>query len=363
MGMGVIFRLRMTLCVAGCLGAGTALAQQPESRSGTMPLELGLSVGLDALRAQSALDLDAEFADYRRLGARWLRVDLNWSVIQEAGPDSYDWSTMDRILGLAEGAGMRVLPIAGSAPRWLDGGVGPSTPEAFAAYAKFLTAAVERYRSRGIRTWEIWNEPNLSGFWPPEPDPVAYAHLLQAAYAAIRAADPEAVVLFGGLSPVPEMSAEESGSLKLVPAARFLSDVYANGGAGSFDALSFHPYTWPELPESPYPWTGWTIMTGPIRDLMTAHGDGGKKIWITEFGAPTNPDGVSEATQAKILEQGVLRARTYPWAGPLLWYSYRDLGTDPAESENWYGLVRYARDPKPAYFRFQTLARPASDQP
>lgn len=50
-------------------------------------------------------------------------------------------------------------------------------------------------------------------------------------------------------------------------------------------------------------------MTGPIRDLMTAHGDGGKKIWITEFGAPTNPGGVTEATQAEILRQGAEKAR------------------------------------------------------
>ncbi len=350
---GRIAGLGLALCLV--LGGGVARAEDP-AVDATVPGELGLSVGLDALRWQGALDLADEFADYRRLGARWLRVDLNWSVVQAAGPDSFDWTTLDRILALADRAGMKLLPVAGSAPDWLDGGVGPRTPEAFAAYADFLAAAVRRYSPR-IRVWEIWNEPNLSSFWPPAPDQAAYAQLLRAAHAAIKAADPGALVLFGGLSPVPDMPPEESRARRLVPAARFLADVYGAGGAGSFDALSFHPYTWPELPESPRPWSGWTIMTGPIRDLMTANGDGGKKVWITEFGAPTNPGGVTEATQAEILRQGAEKARATPWAGPLLWYSYRDLGSDLEDSEDWYGLVRQARDPKPAYRIFQELAK------
>ncbi|PZQ50774.1 MAG: hypothetical protein DI556_06555 [Rhodovulum sulfidophilum] len=349
----------VALVLALVLGADGALARRAGAEVTPAPGELGLSVGLDALRWQDGLDLAAEFADYARLGARWLRVDLNWSVIQAAGPDSFDWSTMDRILAGAEGAGLRVLPVPGSAPAWLDGGAGPATPEARAAYAAFLAAAVARYAPRGVRVWEIWNEPNLAGFWPPAPDQVAYARLLEVAFAAIKAADPGARVLFGGLSPVPDVRADQARARGVVPAVRFLADAYANGAGGSFDALSFHPYTWPETPESPEAWTGWNIMTGPIRDLMIAEGDADKKIWITEFGAPTNPGGVDDGTQARILEQGIRLARGYPWAGPLLWYSYRDLGTDPADSEDWYGLVGPGRTPKPAYAAFRALATEA----
>lgn len=359
-GPGLALGLVLGLAFGGTAAWADPSAMVPAGPSAavdtTLPGELGFSVGLDALRWQGALDLTDEFADYRQLGAGWLRVDLNWSVVQAAGPDSFDWTSLDRILVLADRAGMKLLPVAGSAPDWLDGGRGPSTPEAFAAYADFLSAAVHRYSPR-IRAWEIWNEPNLSSFWPPAPDQTAYAQLLRAAHAAIKAADPTALVLFGGLSPVPDIPPEESQARRLVPAVRFLADVYAAGGAGTFDALSFHPYTWPELPDSPNPWSGWTIMAGPIRDLMTAHGDAGKKVWITEFGAPTNPGGVTEATQAEILRRGVERARATPWAGPVLWYSYRDLGTDPEDSEDWYGLVRHTRDPKPAYPVFRDLAK------
>jgi hypothetical protein len=47
-----------------------------------------------------------------------------------------------------------------------------------------------------VNVWEIWNEPNLSGFWPSTSE--SYADLLHQTYLAIKAADADAVVLGAG---------------------------------------------------------------------------------------------------------------------------------------------------------------------
>lgn len=339
----------ITLACNGVMAAEPATTPAPGA--------LGLSIGIASIRGLGGLDLGEAFQGYAGTGAAWVRVDLDWSVVQAAGPDSYDWSAMDSYVALARGAGLRLLPVVSFSPRWLDNGAAPATPEAVAAYAKFLGQAVARYRPLGIRAWEIWNEPNLSGFWAPGPDPADYARLLAAAHTAVKAADPEALVISGGLSPAPG-TGPAGGPVEHFGATAFLEAVYANGGAGTFDALGFHPYSWPRMPDTWIPWSGWSMMEGPIRDLMVAHGDGAKRIWMTEYGAPTAAGGVDEAGQAEMLRRAVGLARDHAWAGPLFWYSFEDLGTDPDDSEDWYGLLRHDGTPKPALATFRELAGP-----
>ncbi len=64
------------------------------------------------------------------------------------------------------------------------------------------------------------------------------------------------------------------------------------------------PYCWPAFPGDTEHWTAWHQMYGnspSLRSVMGDNGDAGKRIWATEFGAPTDgPPGsyVSEGTQA-----------------------------------------------------------------
>ncbi|MBV0892977.1 cellulase family glycosylhydrolase [Paracoccus sp. Z118] len=325
----------------GAAGFGAAAAQ-PAIPADT----LGLAVGLDALRWQDSFDLRDEFADYRAMGVRWLRTDLNWETVQQDGPDSFDWSEMDRIVDTAASFGISVLPVVGSTPEWAW-----ETPEQITpptdpgAFGRFMSEAVRRYAPRGIHVWEIWNEPNLKGPFPPRPDPAAYAMLLKAAAPAIRAADPQATIILGGLAAA---SSTDRGG-RAMAAAEFLNAVYEAGAGGSFDAVGFHPYTGDDLPDIGARRSSWGMMAGPIRDVMAAHGDQDMRIWITEYGAPTNEEegGVSEARQAELLASGVRLARETPWIGPLFWYSYRDLGTDPDDAEDWFGLMAEDGRPKP----------------
>ena len=174
-----------------------------------------------------------------------------------------------------------------------------------AKYAAFAKVAAAHYSALGVHAYEVWNEPNMKSFWTPSPNVGDYTRLLKAAYPAIKGADPQATVLTGGTAPAPDDGTSYSP-------VTFLKGIYANGGGNSFDAVSHHPYCWPAFPGDPEAWSAWYQMYGTspsLRSLMTSNGDGGKKIWATEFGAPTDgPAGsfVSESRAGKDDHQGVL---------------------------------------------------------
>lgn len=313
----------------------------------------GIATGFNVLDSLDDAELAAEMADYAGIGAEWLRTDLNWSVVQAEGRDSWDWRAMDRIVVAAQAAGLRVLPVVSFAPDWAWKGGEYSAPADPADYARFLKAAVTRYSAMHLHHWEIWNEPNLSGPWP-HPDPVAYARLLKAAYPAVKATDPDAVVITGGLASVP--MTDFFGRRDYYGAVSFLRTIYAEGAGDSFDAVGFHPYSYPHLPAEGQ--GGWAMMTGPIRDLMVQNGDAEKPVWITEFGAPTQGGdrAMSEADQAESLRQAADALDAFDWAGPVFWYGYRDLGNDTGDTEDWFGLVAPDGREKPVAEVFRTIA-------
>ena len=107
---------------------------------------------------------------------------------------------------------MTVLPLVLYAPAWdaAKNRTGYSIPKRPGPYADFLAALVKRYGPHGtfwsgrsgarvpIRSWRIWNEPNLGYSWP---QPFARGYVsLSSDHAAIKRADPGAKVVLGGLT-------------------------------------------------------------------------------------------------------------------------------------------------------------------
>lgn len=198
--------------------------------------------------------------------------------------------------------------------------------------------------------WELWNEPNTAEFWQPRPSPTAYVASLRAAYPAIRAADPHAIVLSGGLAPAADRGADLSPST-------FLRRVYDAGGGGSFDAVAVHPYAFPFAPTSPVPGNAF-LGVPALHDLMVAHGDGSKLLWGTEAGAPTGvaAGGVTEAQQAEWVRQYYDTWNGWFFTGPLLWYTLVDDATGPDLIDH-FGLYRPDWSPKPALGVFEDVIR------
>ena len=143
--------------------------------------------------------------------------------------------------------------------------------------------------------------------------------------------------------------------VRTLDAVSFLQRTYASGAAGSFDAVGWHPYSYPNAPGGLNPTSAWVQMYGTatsVRSIMSAFGDADKQVWATEFGAHTAPESagaLSEVQQAGYLGGGIDLWRGYPWAGPLFVYQLRDRGTNPTDQEDHFGLERADGSHKPAW--------------
>lgn len=316
----------------------------------TGPGTLGLAIPFAELTDRAHGSLEAKFAAFAAAGARWVRTDVWWDHVQPYPQRSMDWSILDRVTAAARRHGICLLGVLQGLPDWVAHSGSVAAPANRAAYARFVGAAARHFAGR-ILAWEIWNEPNLSDPWGGPSDAAAYTRLLAAAYRAIHNAAPDAVVVSGGLSPAPASASGHIG------AVAFLQQMYAAGAAPVSDAIGFHPYSWPLLPKDRVPWNGWQIMASELRAVMVKHNDAAKQIWITEYGAPTagGREAVSPVMQAAMLRQAEMLAREAPWAGPLLWYSWRDRGGRLQDTENWYGLIDPLGNPKPAFNVYRDL--------
>jgi hypothetical protein len=293
--------------------------------------------------------LAKELDGYATLGATWIRFDIAWSVA-EPQRGVYDWAAYDRLVAKVRERGLNILAMVGYTPGWAQ--VAGATddkypPRNVADYANFAQKVVERYAPRGVKAYEIWNEPNLGCcFWKPKADAVKYTEMIRAAYPRMKAVDQSITVLTGGTSPADTTATD-------ISPPKFLKDMYANGLKGNFDAVSHHPYYGPHPINSFKNWSSWSQMMldtdrgRSLRGQMVDNGDGDKKIWASEANMLVQNqciDGfcATEARQAAMIKEAVDAWRSYPWAGVLTMYNYY--------GHDGLSLVRGDWSPTPAWY-------------
>jgi len=310
-------------------------------------------VGISAQGGLSKKDIsyiNGELDQMVHLGVTWIRFDIEWSHIQAGGPSEYNWNNYDILIKAIKAHNLKPLGLVIFTPEWARaaGCIGvkcpPHDPNQFAT---FMAALASRYKN-DVQHWEVWNEPNNVGFWAGGSDCNAYTALLKASYPAIKSANPNAIVITGGLAPMP------NNDLNMTR-IDFLDCIYKNGGKNYFDVVADHPYTFPQLSSGgeTNAWAQMSITNPSLRSIMEANGDSSKKIWLTEVGTPTNgPDPywyVSEEKQALMIKDTIKSYREYDWVGPLFWYTLRDEATSTSTIENFFGLKRFDGSKKPAY--------------
>ena len=193
-----------------------------------------------------------------------------WDQIepQRTDPASYSWAGVDEAaLQRISSAGFKPVGIIRLTPEWAQKyppyACGPISDSALDRYGQFLNQLVSRYSAPpfNIQAWELGNEPDVSresvqprrlfGCWGESGDPYFgggyYAEMLKKAYPWIKAADPEAIVLVGGLlldcDPTnPPETSPGSGEFKDCTPGKFLEGILANGGGDFFDGVAFHSY-------------------------------------------------------------------------------------------------------------------------
>jgi hypothetical protein len=207
---------------------------------------------------------------------------------------------------------------------------------------------------------EVWNEPNNPAFF--RGTSAQYPAMVRAAATALDSRSWRGQLLAGALG----MNATPSG-------LDWLKQLYAAGMSGE-DAISIHPYdiyydaTGIHFGDPLQPNSLFDRHIDGIRDLMVAHGDAAKDIWLTEFGTsvcPATPICVSESTQASYLVGMFAAADQRPFVVGALAYSLRDpLPTTTTTDMNYhFGVLRndFSERPAAAALRsaFASTAAPA----
>lgn len=324
-------------------------------------------------------------------GLYWARAHvLDWDRIEPNPPvngvHTYDWSKVpENFLIQLSANRMQVIAVVKKAPAWAQQqpGVacGPIAEDALDDFAAFMSAAVQRYSKApyNIRYWELGNEPDVDpslvtgdsvfGCWGDVDDPYHggryYGEMLKWVTPEIKAADPNAVVLNGGL--LLDCDPDNPPDGKNCDAALFFEGMLQVGAGNAFDMVSFHgypPYTNDgRVQDEDFP--NWAARGGVVmgkiaylREVMARydlqkpliHTEGAVICpeWNTVHCNP--PNSAFYQVQAEYVPRLYLRNWANGLAGTV-WY--------PFNGDGWRysGMVGDAANPKPAYRAFAFLTQ------
>lgn len=184
--------MSLALLLAGCASPNLPRGEWREIR-----------IGLCEDYPEESRSLEAAWSDLalaRDHGASVLRIAFGWDAMEpERGV--YDWSFWDEFVREAHGAGVTLIPYVCYTPRWAAQDAGDdfwrSPPRDPGDFGRFMGEIVRRYRGT-IQSWELWNEPDNRAYWLGTA--AQFAELVRAGSAAVRAADPRARVVLGGIA-------------------------------------------------------------------------------------------------------------------------------------------------------------------
>ncbi len=297
-------------------------------------------------------------------GARWIRNEISWASVEPSNvsPSEYNWRLVDSVVEPARQGGFNMVLTIHYNPGWAaTNSLGPIDKVPLSEFTSFVGALVERYDGDGIddapgspivEHFEFYNEPdaNIAGV-----DDIRwgnygkeYAQMLEAVYPTVKAANPNAKVLLGGIAY--DWFVEHNG-----PFVRsFLDTVLENGGGAYFDIMNFHQYppfavNW-GAPNGP----GLLEKTKAMREKLAEY-NLDKPIFITEAGMhsnlPETPENQARYVTMLYTQAVAANVDTLIWFmlyDPSVTYPYRNGLVTTAVS----ATVRPQR--KPSFVAYQT---------
>jgi hypothetical protein len=302
----------------------------------------------------------------RDAGIQWVRLNWSWKDMQPK-EGAFHFDQFDPVAEAAADYDIHLLPILVAVPAWAStapadliaerGSLSPVDkyrPRQLEDWLTYVRTVVERYDGDGVDDapgsprmdyWEVWNEPNLSLYWPPTPDVEEYFNLLKPTYATIKEADPTAKVVMGGLSGS-GVNAEGTG---------YLQQFYRIGGGDYFDVVSVHQYIHPAISDNV---ERIQASLEAVRGVMDKNGDADVPLWLTEVGWSDAPDAWGQPTASQEEVAAFLkRLYTAPLpADKIFWYNFRNVFDGSPDAEHNFGLIHNDYTPKPSYEAYAEVA-------
>jgi hypothetical protein len=270
---------------------------------------------------------------------------------------------LDNVIKAAKSEGMKLVVRIDGVPDWAGGSPARANLEAVTAFHE----AIARYARGAVVAYEILNEPNLPFEWGGTPSAEGYTKFMIAAYRGVKAGDPAAIVIGGGLSPGADVDDLD-----------FLRRMYQAGARGHMDILGVHNYGGNFEPEvDPGRCVVCFRRAEPQRQIMLEFGDDSTGVWATEFGWLMDPGThmgqydwmrVSADQQAEYVVRSWRFAReNWPWMKGML-LSNLDASTSPYHTGPhngmpWFAILNRDHSPRPAYQAFKTMRQTDANPP
>ncbi len=339
-----------------------------------------LSYGVQAFlwwnETMRTIDLD----NIRLMQFTHIKQRFAWTDIEPV-QDEWHWDKADGVVDEVEYRGFKLVARVDSAPSWamLPPGDPATPPVDLAAWATYCGTLAARYQGR-IAAYQVWNEPNLDREWFDQPPNAAgYVTLLRACTEAIRAADPDAIIISAGLAPTGTQPPEA------IPDMDYLRQMYAADAARWFDVLGLNapgykapPELSPDEAEAEFG-NRWMCFrhVEDMRGIMVEEGDGSKQIALLEVGWTIDPRpgtnytwlAVSEDQQAQYLVGAYRYAAEHwrPWVGLMTTIYIADISWTPEDNEEYWWAINVAGydngwQGRKAYYQLANMERYIDDQ-
>jgi hypothetical protein len=333
------------------LAAAASLTAAPPPAQAAPARFFGVVYDRDVAGAAAATQ-DAQFRKMHATGVQTVRRVFSWADAQPAQDQPPSFAETDALVARAARNDIEILPIVMNAPAWArtDPGTFASPPANPSDYTAYLLQLVQRYGPNGsfwtdhpdvpkrpLRTWQVWNEPQLRYQWASKDWETGYGQLLHAAHDALKQADPGCTVVLAGATNF---------------AWDALEALYAKGNIkGQFDVAALHPYTGS---------AGRVVKAAQLfKAVLKKHGDAKLPVWITELAWPASkgkvkpPSGLqalptTAAGMATRLTRGyqlLLKSRIVQRA---YWYTWASAYTNGDGIFGFTGLQHY--DPQTGRF-------------
>ncbi|GGA38664.1 GH39 family glycosyl hydrolase [Dyella nitratireducens] len=311
------------------------------------------------------------------LGFRYIRFhaifhDVLGSYREVDGKPVYDWTKIDELYDKLLVMGIRPFVELGFTPEamktsdqhifyWKGNTSHPVLSKWTALVDAFVRHLEQRYGQQQIRSWyfEVWNEPNLAGFWEGG-DQKAYFQLFDATARTIKKIDPALKVggpATAGAAWVPELIAHTTQAG--VPLDFVSTHIY--GVDGGF--LDENGQSDTELSPSP------DAIVGDVRRVRGQISHSSRPnlpLYFTEWSTSYTPrDAVHDSYVSAAYVLSKLKASEGMVQGMSYW-TFSDLFEEPgpptAPFQGGFGLMNPQGIRKPVYFAYKYLNRLGSTE-
>jgi xylan 1,4-beta-xylosidase len=352
-------------------GSPRLLVVNIDDSAGPVDRFFDLSVGSDypgtLIRndSQAQLKLAVDELGFRYIRFHAIFHDVLGTVRIEDGKTVYDWSKIDQLYDDLLALHIRPFVELGFTPQafatsqnhvfYWNGNTSHPKPEAWRDLVDaFIRHIEQRYGKDEVRTWffEVWNEPNLSGFWEGG-DRKAYFELYDLTAQTIKSIDPALRV--GGPSTAGAAWVSE-----------FLTHVKQSGAAVDFVTTHTYGVLGGFLDEEGKSDTKLDPSPGAIvgdvrhvREQISSSAFPGLPLYFTEWSTSYTPrDSVHDSYISAPYILTKLR-NSQGFAQGMSYWTYTDLFEEPgpptAPFQGGFGLLNPQGIRKPAYFAYKYL--------